>query len=209
MRGRNRVSGRRWRFFCSCFHFLKNNESPILLLPGQRSKAFEEGSICLLNTGSSLYVDLRPGWSTTAEHKRRSIAGSAASTKGPDPPRRCGATSCRRVHRQSRSGSALESASTCRERARMRRDGSWRWYNLGKTMRRGLLGSGGTSVGRRSDASRRTASSGPAGIAFRVLATEREPLRAQAKTGHTVRHNLLQGVEETHFYRYLRAMFVS
>lgn len=80
--------------------------------------------------GSSLYVDLRPRWSTTAEHKRWSIAGSAASTKGPDSPRRCGATSCRRVHRQSRSRSALESTSTCRERARMRRDGSWRWHNL-------------------------------------------------------------------------------
>lgn len=94
----------------------------------QRCKMRARYSINL--PGSSLYVDLRPRWSTTAEHKRRSIAGSAASTKGTDPPGRCGATSCRRVHRQSRRGSAFKSASTCRERARMRRDGSWRWHNL-------------------------------------------------------------------------------
>lgn len=89
--------------------------------------------------GSGLYVDLWPGWSTTAEHKRRSIAGSAASTKRPDSPRRCGATSCRRVHSQSRGGSALKSASTCRERARMRRDGSWRWHNLKEKNEQGSL----------------------------------------------------------------------
>jgi len=58
-------------------------------------------------------------------------------------------------------------------------------------MRRGLLGSSGTSVSRRSDASGRAASSSPTGIAFRVLSTERESFRAQTKAGHTVRYNLL------------------
>lgn len=65
-------------------------------------------------------------------------------------------------------------------------------------MRRGLLGSSGTSVSRRSDASSRAASSSPTGIAFRVLATKRESLRAQTKAGHAIRYNLLQRVEETH-----------
>lgn len=81
--------------------------------------------------GSGLYVDFRPGWSTTAEHKRRSITGSAAPSKGTDSPRWCGTTSCRRMNCQSRSWSALESTSTCWKRARVRRcDGSWRWHNL-------------------------------------------------------------------------------
>lgn len=81
--------------------------------------------------GSSLYIDLRPGWSTTTEHKRWTIAGSRATTERADPTRWCGAASGRRVHRQSRRGSALEGASTCRERTRvLRGDGSWRWHNL-------------------------------------------------------------------------------
>lgn len=82
--------------------------------------------------GSGLYVKLLPRRSATAERrKRRSIVGSAAAAKGADSSRRRGATSCRRMHRQSRSGSALEGASTCWERARVRRrDGSWRWHNL-------------------------------------------------------------------------------
>lgn len=76
-------------------------------------------------------------------------------------------------------------------------------------MWRGLLGSGSTSVGRRGDTSGGTTPSCPTGIAFRVLATEGESLRAQAEASHTIRHYLLQGVEETHFCRFLRAMFVS
>lgn len=80
---------------------------------------------------------------------------------------------------------------------------------LGKTMRCGLLCSSGTSVSCRSDASSRAASSSPTGIAFRVFATERESFWAQTKAGHTVRYNLLQGVEKTHFCSFLCMMFVS
>lgn len=80
---------------------------------------------------------------------------------------------------------------------------------LGKTMRCGLLGSCSTSVSRRSDTSGRATSSSPTGIAFRVLATERESFRAQTKAGHTVRYNLLQGVEKTHFCSFLCMTFVS
>lgn len=68
-------------------------------------------------------------------------------------------------------------------------------------MRRSLLSRGRVGVGRRGDASGRTASSGPAGVALRVFATEGEPFWAQAKTSHAVRHVLLQRAEETHFYR--------
>lgn len=68
-------------------------------------------------------------------------------------------------------------------------------------MWRSLLSSGCTGVGRRGDASGRTTPSGPTGIALRVLATEREPFRAQAKTSHAI-HVLLQGAEETHFCRW-------
>jgi len=71
---------------------------------------------------------------------------------------------------------------------------------FGKAMRRSLLGSGAAGVDRRSDASGGAASSGSTGI-LRILAAEREPLRAQTEAGHTVRHVLLQGVEETHFRR--------
>lgn len=54
-------------------------------------------------------------------------------------------------------------------------------------------------VGRRGDASGGTTSSGPAGIALRVFATEGEPFWTQAKTSHAVRHVFLQRTEETHF----------
>lgn len=64
-----------------------------------------------------------------------------------------------------------------------------------------LLNSGCTGIGCRGDTSSRTASSGPAGIALRVLATKGEPFWAQAKTSHAVRHVLLQGAEEAHFCR--------
>jgi len=68
-------------------------------------------------------------------------------------------------------------------------------------MWRSLLRSGRASIGRRGDASGRTASSSPTGIALRVLATEGEPFWTQAKTSYAVRHVLLQGTEETHFCR--------
>lgn len=71
-------------------------------------------------------------------------------------------------------------------------------------MWRSLLSSGRASVGRRGNASGRAASSGPAAIALRVLATEGEPFWTQAKTSHAVRHVLLQGTEEAHFCSLMR-----
>lgn len=68
-------------------------------------------------------------------------------------------------------------------------------------MWRSLLSSGCAGIGCRGDAASRTTSSGPAGIALRVLATEREPFWTQAKTSHAIRHVFLQGAEEAHFCR--------
>lgn len=68
-------------------------------------------------------------------------------------------------------------------------------------MWRSLLSSGCTGISCRGDAASRTTSSGPAGIALRVLATEREPFWTQAKTSHAIRHVFLQGAEEAHFCR--------
>lgn len=92
---------------------------------------------------SGLYVDFRPRGSPPAEHQRRSIAGTGVPSKRADPAWRRAArrSSCRRVHRQSRSGSALQSSSARRQRARMGGcNRARRWHHLETVNRRVEIG---------------------------------------------------------------------
>lgn len=71
----------------------------------------------MYSPGSGLYVDLRPRGSPSAEHQRRSISRTGASTKRANPAGR-GATrrtSGSRMHRQTGAGSALEGPSSRRQ----------------------------------------------------------------------------------------------